>query len=166
MQSHNKTIAVIGLFTCIGIIFGYVEFLIPLPIGIPGVKIGLSNIVTVVSMYMFEWPVSLAIILMRVILSGILFGNLYSILYSLSGALISFIVMIFIKKSDRFSMIGISAVGGVFHNIAQLIVAALVIENIKLTYYLPALIIFGISAGIAVGVISEIIYNRIRKINQ
>ena len=161
MQSRNKTIALIGIYTCIGIIFGYVEYLIPLPVGIPGIKIGLSNIVTVVSMCVFNWPVSAGILFLRVIMSGLLFGNIYSLLYSLSGALISFCVMTVCKNHTGLSLLGISALGGVFHNMAQLFVAALVIENIKMTYYLPVLIISGLIAGIIVGIISTMIYLRI-----
>lgn len=162
MQSRSKLISYVALFTACGILFGYIEFLVPLPIGIPGVKIGLSNIITVCSMYLMGPVVSLIILVLRVVLSGLLFGNLFGILYGLSGALISFLFMYFAKKINIFSVFGLSVLGGVMHNIAQLVVATILISQLKLIYYLPALLISGVLAGLAVGFLSRIIINRIK----
>lgn len=160
MQSHNKKIAYAGILISVGLIMGYLEFLIPLPVGIPGVKLGLSNIITLFSLYNFDPLFTFVVLILRVLLSGLLFGNLFGTLYGLSGAFISFIVMYLVKRGNIFSIVGVSIMGGIFHNIAQLIVACILISQIKLSIYLPVLLLSGLICGLAVGIISQIIINR------
>lgn len=162
MQSRSRLISYVALFTSCGILFGYIEFLLPLPIGIPGVKIGLSNIVTVCSLYLMGPLASFIILLLRVLLSGLLFGNLFGIMYGLSGALISFLFMYLGKKLNIFSIFGVSILGGTMHNIAQLAVACMLISQLKLIYYIPVLLISGALAGLIVGFLSRIIINRVK----
>lgn len=164
MPSRNKKIALIGLMTACGILFGYIEFLFPLPIGIPGVKLGLSNIITLICMSVFGPYETLLILVLRVVLSGVLFGNLFGILYGMAGALLSFAVMFFVKRTNRFSIIGVSALGGVFHNIGQLLVAMAIVSELKLSFYLPVLIISGLVCGLITGIASNIMIPRVRKI--
>ena len=164
MQSRNKLIAYIGLFTACGILFGYVEYLLPLPIGIPGVKIGLSNIITVCSIYLLGAAPAGIVLILRVLLSGLLFGNTYSMLYGLAGGIAAFLVMLLSYRFNWFSILGLSAAGGVFHNIGQLAVAAFTISSLNLFYYLPILLISGILSGLAVGFLSQIIIKRLIRV--
>ena len=156
MMKHNThRLALMGLLTALGLIIGYIEFLIPIPLGIPGVKPGFANIVIVWALYSLEPWEALMINGMRIFLSGFLFGNFSMILYSLAGGILSFLVMLLLKRIKGFSMIGISIAGGVSHNIGQIAVAMCVLENTKLIYYLPVLMIAGTVTGILIGVVSR-----------
>lgn len=152
----------IAVFTSLALIFGYIEAVIPFNFGIPGVKLGLANIVTVTALYYFGVKEAVGISLIRVLLIGLLFGNAMSLIYSLSGAAFSLAVMILCKKL-KLSTIGVSAMGGVFHNIGQLIAAAVMLNTSALLYYYPVLFISGLVTGIVIGVVSDQIIKRIRK---
>ena len=107
---HGRKVAIFGVFTALALIFSYVELLIPINFGIPGAKLGLANLMTVLVLYKMGIKEALALSVTRIILSGFMFGNLFGILYSLSGGLLSFLVMVLLKKSDRFSVAGVSIV--------------------------------------------------------
>ena len=109
---HGRKVAIFGVFTALALIFSYVELLIPINFGIPGAKLGLANLMTVLVLYKMGIKEALALSVTRIILSGFMFGNLFGILYSLSGGLLSFLVMVLLKKSDRFSVAGVSIGGG------------------------------------------------------
>ena len=155
MKNHSKRIAVMAMLVAIAMIFSYVESLIPINFGIPGVKLGIANLVTVTGIYFLAVPEVLLVVVMRVLLTGFLFGNAMSIIYSLTGGILSVFVMSLLKKSGLFSKTGISMAGGISHNIGQLAVATLVVENLKLVYYLPALLIAGTVTGFLIGLLSE-----------
>ena len=157
-------VAYFGVFTALALIFSYVETLIPIHLGIPGVKLGLANLVIVMALYKMNVKETYALSVTRVLLAGFIFGNMFSILYSMAGGLLSLTMMVVFKKTEKFSVIGISLVGGVFHNIGQLIVAGLVIENISVIYYMPVLLISGMVTGVLIGVISNEMIKRLRKI--
>lgn len=163
MQLSNKKLAFSGLMVACGLVMGYLEFLIPLPIGIPGVKIGLSNIITLLTLYLMGPSISIIILLLRIILSGLLFGNAFGILYSLFGAVFAFASMYFCHKISKLSIVGVSVAGGVMHNIGQLILACFIVNQIKLSFYLPVLLLSGLLCGILVGIISGIVINRFDK---
>lgn len=164
MQFPVKKITLLGLFICIGLLLGYLESFIVFPIAIPGIKIGLSNVITVLSLYLFGPAFALTVLICRVLLSGLLFGSGISLLYSLSGAIVSYLGMILFKKLPYFSIYGISILGGVLHNLAQLFVAGLAVKIPYLLYYLPALLISGVLAGLIVGIISNILVKRLTPI--
>ncbi len=159
----SKT-AYFGVFTALALIFSYVETLIPVQVGIPGVKLGLANLVIVVVLYKMGGKEAYFLSIVRVVLFGFLFGNLFSILYSLAGGLLSLTVMVGLKKTNAFSLLGISAMGGVFHNIGQLIMAAIVLESLSIGYYLPVLLISGLVTGILIGIISSEMLKRLHKL--
>lgn len=119
----SKRVAKCGLLIALAMVFSYVEVLIPFNFGIPGIKLGLANLIVVVGFYSMKTTDVIAVSLVRIFLSGLLFGNLMSILYSLSGGILSIIVMLLLKRLHRFSIVGVSIAGGVFHNIGQIIVA-------------------------------------------
>ena len=147
-------VAYFGVFTALALIFSYVETLIPIHLGIPGVKLGLANLIIVITLYKMGIKEAYILSIVRVVLAGFIFGNMFSILYSMSGGLLSLTVMIFLKKTDKFSIMGISMAGGVFHNIGQLIMAAIVLESLSIIYYLPVLLISGVLTGFLIGFIA------------
>lgn len=124
-------------------------------LGVPGIKLGVANLVTVTGLYILAPMEVLLVVILRVLLVGFMFGNGMSILYSLAGGILSFLVMLLLKRIKGFSMIGISIAGGVSHNIGQIAVAMCVLENTKLIYYLPVLMIAGTVTGILIGVVSR-----------
>ena len=150
-----------GLLTALGLIIGYIEFLIPIPLGIPGVKPGFANIVIVWALYSLGPWEALMINGMRIFLSGFLFGNFSMILYSLVGAAVSFLCMCLAKKSGLFSMTGVSMIGGVMHNMGQLLVAMAVLETVSLVYYGPVLLAAGVITGLLIGIVTGEVKKRI-----
>ena len=150
-----------GLLTALGLIIGYIEFLIPIPLGIPGVKPGFANIVIVWALYSLGPWEALMINGMRIFLSGFLFGNFSMILYSLAGAAVSFQCMCLAKKSGLFSMTGVSMIGGVMHNMGQLLVAMAVLETVSLVYYGPVLLAAGVITGLLIGIVTGEVKKRI-----
>lgn len=153
-----------GLFTALALIFSYVETLIPFHVGIPGVKLGLANLIIVIALYKMPIKQVYMLAITRVVLAGFMFGNLFSILYSLAGGLLSLTVMWGLKKKDGFSVIGISVAGGVFHNIGQLIIAMCVVESLNLMYYIPVLLIAGLLTGLVIGITANEMLKRLRRI--
>ena len=125
----TRKIAYLGVFLALALILSYVESLIPFYFGIPGVKLGLTNLIVVVMLYCTGTKEAFGVSVARILLAGFLFGNLFSILYSLAGGVLSFIVMCLLKKTGRFHVISVSVTGGISHNIGQLIAAAFVVET-------------------------------------
>lgn len=154
-----------GLFTALALIFSYVETWIPFHIGIPGVKLGLANLIIVIALYKTDIRQVYLLAVTRVVLAGFLFGNLFSIVYSLAGGLLSLTVMWFLKRRDSFSVAGISVAGGVMHNVGQLIVAMIAVESMNLMYYIPVLLISGLLTGIVIGLVAKEMLERLRSIH-
>ena len=154
-------VAYFGVFTALALIFSYVETLIPIHLGIPGVKLGLANLIIVITLSKMGVKEAYILSVVRVVLAGFIFGNMFSILYSMAGGLLSLTVMIFLKRTDKFSIMGISMAGGVFHNIGQLIMAAIVLESLSITYYLPVLLISGVLTGFLIGFIANEMLKRL-----
>lgn len=144
-----------GLFLALALICSYVESLIPFYFGVPGVKLGLTNIVVVMALYCIGTKEAFLISTLRIVLSGFMFGNMFSILYSLAGGLLSFAVMYLLKKTGKFKVISVSVAGGISHNIGQLVVAAFVVSNYHIFYYGTVLILAGILTGFVIGVIAQ-----------
>ena len=141
-----------GVLVALALIFSYIENLIPIPIPVPGVKLGLANLVTLMGLF-FLSPIQVLLILVtRIILAGFMFGNLSTIIYSLAGGLVSLLIMIIAKKCKLFSPLGVSILGGVFHNIGQLAIAMLVLKSFALITYLPLLLIIGAISGSLIGI--------------
>lgn len=160
-MNHKKT-AYLGLFAAIAIIFGYVESLIPFFAGIPGMKLGLANLAVLFILEKYSWKEAALVSTVRILVIGFLFGNMFSILYSLAGATLSLTVMTLMKNFSGFSILGVSVAGGVSHNIGQLIVASLIVENTSLLYYAPVLLISGVATGLLIGFLTGEITKRIR----
>lgn len=164
-QSKATQVAFSGLMLALTLVLSYVESLLPLTIGIPGVKLGLANLAVLLTLYASGWKMALGIDVLRVVLSGFLFGNFAAILYSMAGALVSFGAMVFLKRF-RFSMSTVSIAGGVFHNLGQLVVAVCVVENIYLFYYLPWLIVAGVITGALIGIVARVTWRYVNRMWQ
>ena len=161
MRKKTEKTAQLGLLTALALIAGYIELLIPMPVGIPGVKPGLANLVVVWSWYALGPDEARAVNGMRILLSGFLFGTLSMILYSLAGAALSFVCMYLAKKSGAFTILGVSIVGGVTHNVGQLLVAMAVLETKSLIYYGPVLLAAGLVTGAVIGILAGEVEKRV-----
>ncbi len=164
MSSRVWKTACFGLLTALAFVFSYLESLISLNIGIPGIKIGLANLVVVAALYLFPVKYAFFIAVIRIILSGFTFGGISAMLFSLAGGILSFAVMAVLKKTNRFSVTGVSVAGGIAHNAGQIIAAAFVTKTAQIIYYIPVLVISGTAAGFLIGIISGIIINRLEKV--
>lgn len=151
----RNRVAYLGVFLALALICSYVESLIPFYLGIPGVKLGLTNIVVVLMLYCVGTKEALVISVLRIVLAGFMFGNMFSILYSLAGGLLSFLVMYLLKKTKKLGVLPISVSGGIFHNVGQLLIAALVVSNYNILYYLPVLLVAGIVTGALIGIAAQ-----------
>ncbi len=160
--SNNRKTALCGVMIALAMVLSYLESLIPFNFAVPGIKLGLANMVTIIAMQRLGVKQACAISTGRIILSGILFGNIAVIIYSLAGAALSIAVMWLAGRIKVFSLVGISVCGAVSHNLGQLIVAALMMENTKILYYMLVLAITGTIAGIIIGIISSIIMKNIK----
>lgn len=150
----TKDVAYCAMLTALAMIFGYVEALIPFGFGIPGVKLGIANIVIVLALYMLPEYQVLLIQVARIVLISFLFGNMSMMIYSLAGGVLSFFVMCVLKNSKGFSITGVSIAGGVSHNIGQLAAAVLMVQNLKAAFYLPVLLAAGLMTGGLIGILS------------
>ena len=164
MQSPGKRIAFLALFTALGMILSYVEALIPVFFGVPGMKPGFCNILIVFLLYAYGGKEALSVNILRIILTGMLFGNPYSIAYSLAGGVVSFAVMSLLKRTGIYSLYGVSMAGGVSHNIAQIMVAVFLVENYRIILYLPPLLIGGCITGFIIAFLSSVLLIRLKGI--
>ena len=172
LRDKKKT-AYLGVYLALALICSYVESLIPFYFGIPGVKLGLTNIVVVLMLYCVGTKEALAVSTLRIVLAGFflsvarvvlggfIFSNLFSILYSLAGGLLSFLAMYLLKRMKWFGVLPVSVSGGIFHNVGQLIVAAYVVENYNIFYYMPVLLFAGALTGFLIGIAAQEMIKRI-----
>lgn len=161
----NRLISTFSIYVSLAFIFSYIEAIIPFSLGIPGVKLGFANIIVVFALYTLpKKRQALLISIIRVILVGCTFGNMSMMLYGISGGLLSALIMILFCRFKCFSIIGVSILGGTFHNIGQLIVAIFVLNTKQLGYYLPVLIIAGMITGLIIGILAKACIKRIRPI--
>lgn len=149
----KKKPVVLGFLLALSMILSYIESVLPFTVGIPGVKLGLPNLVVILLLYVYCSREALIVNLLRIVLSGFLFGNLFSILYALAGAFCSFALMVFLRRMKIFSIVGVSIGGGVFHNIGQIIVAMFVVETLAPAFYLPVLVFAGAVTGFVIGLV-------------
>ena len=159
-----KRVTFLGLSIALAMILSFVESQIPALVAVPGVKVGLPNLVMVFLLYKVGWKETVIVSLIRILLVSMLFGNVQTMWFSLAGAVLSLGVMILMKKFTSFSHASISVVGGIFHNVGQILVACFITKTPQITYYLPILIISGSAAGILVGLAAGMLEKRVPKI--
>ena len=150
-----EKIAKMGVFIALAMIFSYVEALFPFSIGIPGIKMGIANLVVVVGLYFFGAKEVFLISIIRIILMGILFGNGATLRYSMAGGLCSFVVMLLAYKLSKLSVVGVSILGAVFHNCGQIFAAVMILDHIRIIIYLPVLLVAGVVTGLLIGIGAE-----------
>ncbi len=160
----TKKIATYGLLIALAFIFSYIESLIPIPFGVPGMKLGLANLVVISALYGMCWKDAFVLSIIRILLVGFTFRDPSTMLFSLAGGLLSWLLMVVFQKSKLFSMVGVSIIGGVAHNIGQISVAIVYVNNANLIYYLPLLLISGVVTGALIGVLGSMIVKRIKNI--
>ena len=161
LTSISRRVSSGAMLVALAMIFSYVESLIPINLGVPGIKLGVANLVTVTGLYILAPMEVLLVVILRVLLVGFMFGNGMSILYSLAGAALSMTVMTLMLKKTSFSLIGVSVAGGVSHNIGQLIIAMLIVQNASVFVYAPALLVAGVAAGVVIGGLTNEILKRV-----
>lgn len=149
-----QSIALCGVMTSLAIVFGYIEHLIPMPFGIYGIKLGIANLVVITMLYTLGACSAFTINMLRIILCSMLFGSFTSFWYSLVGGLLSFAVMWILKRTNKLSPMGVSICGAVAHNIGQIIVAVILLDEFKIALYLPVLLITGAITGAIIGLIA------------
>lgn len=160
-KSSAQKVALYGVLIALAMVLSYVEMLIPLPVGIPGVKPGLANLVVFLALYMMTAREALLISMVRILLVSITFGNGSAFLYSMAGGILSFLVMWIFQKKDFLLPAGVSIAGGIAHNVGQLLMAAVILENGAVFTYFPVLLAAGCITGGIIGFLGEQIRKRI-----
>ena len=155
-DSRARRTALTALMVSLALIFSYIEFLIPFTPAIPGI-----NLVIIVALYYVGPRYALTVNIVRVLIAGLLFSGVFGAAYSMAGALLSFLVMVLLKKTGLFSITGVSIAGGVAHNLGQILVASFLVSNLKMFAYFPVLIFSGVASGAAIGIISWLILQRL-----
>lgn len=165
MKKHIRKTAVLSILTTVALVLSYVEAILP-PIwaAVPGIKIGLPNIIIIFILYKTGFKDAITVSAIRLFLVALLFGNAMTLLYSAAGAILSIVLMTLCKKIDLFSMVGVSIVGGVAHNLGQILVAMAIFETSQIGYYMLVLAVTGTIAGVFVGVAASIILKRFERI--
>ena len=158
----TKKLTISALLVALAMILSYVEVLIPFNFGIPGIKLGLANLVVVVALYLLNARQALMISVVRILLVSFTFGNMAALLYSITGGLLSFAVMV-LRRIKGLSTMSVSVAGGISHNIGQILVAVFVVKNLNLLFYLPVLMIAGIITGLLIGLVAGLIIPSVRK---
>lgn len=163
-NSKAKRIARLAVMIALAFTLSYLESLLPINLGIPGVKLGLANLVVVAALYLLPLGDAFGIALIRILLAGITFGNGVSLVYSLCGGLLSFVIMLAVKRS-RLSPVGVSVLGGICHNAGQLAAAAFLMSTARIVYYMPVLLVAGTVTGLLIGIAANMIIHRLSRID-
>ena len=162
MSNNTKKLTTMAIIVSLALILSFIESRIPAFVAIPGVKVGLANIAVIFTLYKLGTPEAAAISAVRILLVSILFGSPVSLIYSISGAILSFAVILALKKFTNLKEVTVSVCGGVMHNVGQIAAASVVLNTNVVAYYLPFLILSGTIAGIAVGVASALLIKRVK----
>lgn len=157
----KKKIPYMGILLALALICSYVEVLIPFSIGIPGIKLGLANIVIVFALYTVGTKDAYILSIARILISGFMFGNVMAIAYSFAGGMLSLTVMAILKKMNLLSAISVSIAGGIAHNIGQIIIATWIVSNYSVMYYIPVLMIAGFLTGALIGIVAQEVFIRV-----
>lgn len=163
---HTKKLATLGLLASAALIFSYLEALLPpLFAAVPGIKMGLPNIVIILTLYWFGVKEAAAVSLVRLAAVALLFGNAMTLIYSLAGAVLSLALMYLLKRMDIVSMVGVSIIGGVSHNLGQILIAIWMTETAEIGYYMIVLTVTGTLAGILIGLVSAFVIRYLKNIH-
>ncbi|MBR5798044.1 MAG: Gx transporter family protein [Clostridia bacterium] len=161
-KTNVRKLTCLALIVSFAMILSYIEAKIPVFVAIPGVKMGLANIAVIFVLYKMGAKEAAVVSALRIFLISILFGNVESLFFSLMGGLLSFAVMLLLKKLTPLGEVAVSVSGGVMHNVGQIIAAMMLLQTDAVMYYLPFLILSGTIAGVVVGVVSALLIKRVR----
>lgn len=165
MPSYNNNrankVAMRGLLIAVAFVLSWLEAQIPAFFAMPGMKLGLTNLVVLIALYKLSWKDALILNLIRIVLVGFTFGTVMSMQFSLAGGMLSSLLMILMKKSGKFHTLTVSVAGGVFHNIGQTLVAMLVLDSAYVLYYLPVLWVTGLGAGAVIGILCGLVVKKL-----
>jgi heptaprenyl diphosphate synthase len=157
----TRDIVSCGMLIGVAMLAGYIEQTFPINMAVPGIKLGLANSATIIALSVLGKKEAILITELRIILTTFMFGKLFAMIFSITGSVLSLLVMLLLKKTNKFSNVGISVSGAVMHNVGQIIAAAVLLHTKAIIYYLPVLFLSGIIAGIIIGIISQIIIDRV-----
>lgn len=160
-QDKIRKLSLCALFSALALIFSYIETLFPIPVPIPGVKIGIANLVVLIAIYRFNFKTAFFINIFRIIVSSLLFSGVFAMIYSLAGGILSILFMYVLYITKKFSMVGVSLIGGVMHNLGQLITASFIMETPSLFSYFPVLLFSGIVSGIVIGIVAYLVERKL-----
>lgn len=165
MKTKTRRIALLGILTSVSLVLSYIEAILPpLWSAVPGIKMGLPNIIIVLLLYRFSFRDAAVVSLIRISIMSLLFGNAMIFLYSFAGAALSLFVMATFKKMDFLSTVGVSITGGVTHNLGQIIVAIIIMQTKEIGYYMIVLAITGTIAGVLIGIVSAVVLRYFKKL--
>ena len=156
-----RRLAFAAMCAALALIFSYVGMLVPIPVPIPGVKLGLANLVILIALYRLGFRYAFTINCVRIVIAGLLFSGVFGMLYSFGGGILSILVMYLLYRTKLFSMVGISMAGGVMHNLGQLLTACAIMSNISLLSYFAVLFFSGLISGILIGILAYSIEQRL-----
>ena len=164
MRNKTKKVAFLGVLTSVALVLSYIEAILP-PIwaAVPGIKMGFPNIVIIFLLYRFGVKEAATVSLIRLFIVALLFGNVMTLAYSFAGAALSLLLMALCKKSDKLSVVGTSIVGGVAHNLGQIIVAIVLFDTVQIGYYMAVLAVTGTIAGVFIGLAGALLLRRLEK---
>ena len=160
----TKKVATLGLCIALSMVLSFIEHQIPPLVAVPGVKVGLPNLVMVFMLYKIGWKETAIVSIVRVVLVSMIFGSVISMAYGLSGATLSLIGMILLQKTKLFSTVTVSVVGGVLHNVGQIAIACVIMGTGLLVSYLPVLLISGTIAGVVIGIVAGLLVKKLEKL--
>ncbi len=158
---RTKRLALCAILAALAMILSYIEALIPLPVPVPGIKLGLANLIVVIAIYKLGFRYAFIINCIRIFTAGLLFTGVFGVIYSMAGGIFSILVMYVLYRTSLFGTVGISMAGGVFHNLGQIITACLIMSNIRLMSYFPVLLISGMISGILIGIVAFLVIKRL-----
>lgn len=162
MKNAAQKTAFLGLCTALAMVFAYVEAVLP-PIitAVPGIKMGLPNIVIIFLLYRYGWKQAALVSFVRVFAVALLFGNFNSFAYSMAGAVLSLLGMMLLKRLGWLSVVGVSVAGGVLHNVGQILTAIFILQTVEIGYYLIVLAISGTLSGVLIGIVGALMIKRV-----
>ena len=160
-----QNVAQCGLLTAMMLVLGFIESLLPVAAGVPGIKLGLSNGVLLFALYMMDAPTAFVLMLLKVLLSGLLFGGVSAMMYAMAGGVLSMIGMILLKKL-RFNLLTVSMIGAVLHNLGQVLLAMIILETDRLIYYMAVLLLVGLACGAVTGIAARATIQHMKKLKR
>lgn len=160
-STYIHKIATVGMLTALAMVMGFIETLIPINLGIPGMKLGLANLIVIIALYLFDIKTAIVVSFLRIVLIAMTFGNVSMMIYSVCGASLSLLCMVIASRFNGFSTIGVSVIGGIMHNVGQIICAAFVVRTDGVFTYLPVLLIAGVVSGMLIGIAAGLVIVRI-----